>query len=134
MKYILTFIFIILITGCNKTAKTKTNSDNNKTVTIKKTDEVFIVNIDSLQLKFKNKSLEPVNTKTVLLFDNNNTYSKAQEAVLNKLQIVYHKTDNQYLEKYFNIQNYPTIIVLDKNSTTRYENFTPYEILKAEGF
>jgi len=134
LKYILTFIFIILITGCNKTAKTKTNSDNNKTVTIKKTDEVFIVNIDSLQLKFKNKSLEPVNTKTVLLFDNNNTYSKAQEAVLNKLQIVYHKTDNQYLEKYFNIQNYPTIIVLDKNSTTRYENFTPYEILKAEGF
>jgi hypothetical protein len=134
LKYILTFIFIILITGCNKKEERAQNTDINKTSTSIQTQNTYSVTLDGLTLVFKNSKLQPVKNKTVLLFEDNSTYSKAQEAVLNKLNIKYYKTANPHLETYFNIENYPTIIVLDKNSTTRYENFTPYEILKAEGF
>ena len=41
---------------------------------------------------------------------------------------------SEYLKNYFHINTYPTIIILDKNKTIRYENFVPYEILKEERF
>ena len=136
MRYILTFILIIFFSACSKNTKPKGNhiaKENNNNTKIQKSD-VIIVNFDNFQLKFKNNKLIYPKEKTIILFDNNNTYSKAQEIVLNKLNVKYYKTNTLYLEKYFNIQYYPTIIVLDKNKTVKYENFTPYEILKAEGF
>jgi hypothetical protein len=72
--------------------------------------------------------------KTVLLFEDNSTKSNMQKIVLDKLKVKYIATDNPYLKNYFKIKTIPTIIVLDKNKTIKYENFVPYEILKAEGF
>jgi len=57
-----------------------------------------------------------------------------QENVLKNLNVTYIKTNNQYLKNYFQIQKYPSIIILDKNKTVKFENFVPYEILKAEGY
>ncbi|ACM92360.1 putative lipoprotein [Nautilia profundicola AmH] len=138
MRYILTFILIIFFSGCSKNSKPDENhitKENNLTIqkSINK-DNVTIIHFDNFVLKFKNNELVYPENKTVILFDNNNSYSKAQEMVLKKLNIKYYKTNAPYLEKYFNINNYPTIVVLDKNKTVKYENFTPYEILKAEGF
>ena len=138
----LTLFLIIFFTGCNKKTKQPQTTDNNTTtVNIKKQNNpkknpanITIIKFNGFELKFKNNELIYPKEKTIILFDNNNTYSKAQEIVLNKLNVKYYKTNTLYLEKYFNIQYYPTIIVLDKNKTIKYENFTPYEILKAEGF
>jgi hypothetical protein len=141
LKYILTFIFIILITGCSKNGKPEGNHQNSETnltktvkQTVKKENATKKIFIGNFALEFKKNTLIYPKMKTVILFDDNGSYSKAQELVLKKLNIKYYKTDSAYLEKYFNIQYYPTIIVLDKNKTVKYENFTPYEILKAEGF
>jgi len=141
LKYILTFILLLFFSACSKNVKTEENhiiTETNQTQytqnkNIKKND-VTIIKFDNLALKFKNNTLIYPKQKTIILFDNNNTYSKAQGLVLKKLKTTYYKTNSPYLEKYFNIQTYPTIVVLDKNKTIKYENFTPYEILKAEGF
>jgi len=138
LKYILTFILIIFFSACSKNSKPNENhiTKDTNTTTEQKTvkNDVTVINFDGFTLKFKNNELIYPENKTVILFDNNNSYSKAEEIVLKKLNVRYYKTDSEYLEKYFNIQNYPTIVVLDKNKTVKYENFTPYEILKAEGF
>ena len=141
MRYILAFILVVYFSGCEKKSKHPKISENNKTKSIvvktkpkKIKNEITIIKLNNFELKFKNNKLIYPKEKTIILFDNNNTYSKAQEMALNKLNVKYYKTNAIYLEKYFNIQYYPTIIVLDKNKTVKYENFTPYEILKAEGF
>ena len=142
MKYILTLFLIVFFSGCNKNTKQPETADSNITVVNidkqnnhnNKTSDITVIKFDGFELKFKKEKLIYPENKTVILFDNNNTFSKAQELVLKKLNVKFYKTDNIYLEKYFNIQYYPTIIVLDKNKTIKYENFTPYEILKAEGF
>jgi len=144
LKYILSFIFIFFtmyITGCsknNKTAETVTKNETNTTQTqVKKektAEDVTVINFEGFQLVFKKNQLVYPQEREILLFDSNNSYSKAQELVLKKLNVKYYKTDSPYLKNYFHIQYYPTIVVLDKNKTVKYENFTPYEILKAEGF
>ncbi len=141
MKYILTFILLLFFSACSKNVKTEednTITETNQTQYTqnknKKKNDITLIKLDNLSLKFKNNTLIYPKQKTIILFDNNNTYSKAQELVLKKLKTTYHKTNLTYLEKYFNIQIYPTIVVLDKNKTIKYENFTPYEILKTEGF
>ena len=134
MRYILTFILIIFFSGCDKKIKS-TKLESNKTNNITKTQKpITLIKFNKFTLKFKNNKLIYPTKKTIILFDNNNTYSKTQENVLNKLNIKFYKTNNIYLEKYFKIEYYPTIIILDKNKTIKYEGFTPYEILKAEGF
>ena len=146
MKYILAFITAVLITACSnsqhKNSQTgKTAENNNSTVkkevnkTVKKPKvKIKTVNIGDLNLTFKNGKLLYPPEKTVILFENNNTYSKIQEMVLDKLNVKYYKTGSEFLQNYFNINTYPTIVVLENNKTVKYENFTPYEILKAEGF
>jgi DNA gyrase/topoisomerase IV subunit A len=125
-------------TNENKTVKTENNTTLKKTevkkVKNEKPKDIVIIKLNDFQLEFNKTKLIYPKEKTVILFDNNNTYSKAQESVLQKLNVKYYKTNSPYLEKYFNIEYYPTIVVLDKNKTVKYENFTPYEILKAEGF
>ena len=140
MKYILPFIFIILFTACSKNSnseQTHTVNETNKTVTdINKTkkSDVTVIDFKNFKLEFKKNELIYPKEKTIILFENNNSYSKAQELVLKKLNVKYYKTDSVYLKEYFGIQTYPTIVVLENNKTVKYENFTPYEILKAEGF
>lgn len=144
MKYILTLFTLIFFISCTNNEKSNNknleNNESNITVTIKhkikkeNPDNITYIKLENFKLEFNNSTLIYPENKTVLLFENNNTFSKAQESVLNKLNLKYYKTNSPYLEKYFNIKYYPTIVVLDKNKTVKYENFTPYEILKAEGF
>lgn len=141
MKYILPF-FIIFILGCNNNEKERNGAsfkprsqtqeiktDNNKPGT-----DIIIININDFNVTFKDNLLIYPKNRIFLLFDNNSTYCKMQEDVLKDLNVTYKKTNNEYLKNYFHIQTYPTIIILDKNKTVRYENFVPYEILKAEGY
>jgi hypothetical protein len=126
---------IIFIAGCSKEKHSQNiQTDTNQTQTKPVKDKILSVRINGLTLKFDKNGIIYPDKKTILLFDNNNTYSKAQEIVLKKLKVKYYKTDSSVLEEKFGIQTYPTIIVLDRNKTVKYENFTPYEILKAEGF
>ncbi len=143
MKYILSFILLLFFSACSKNVKTEEKyitTETNQTKQLQKihkvnnNSDITVIKFDNFELKFKKNTLIYPKQKTIILFDNNNTYSKAQELVLKKLKTTYYKTNSPYLEKYFNIQTYPTIVVLDKNKTIKYENFTPYEILKTEGF
>ncbi|WP_456480112.1 hypothetical protein [Nautilia sp.] len=137
MKYILAFILFLSLTGCFKNTKQEHSEPVQKEVIQKKPpkkNSVITIKLKDLELKFKENRLIYPKNKTVLLFENNNTFSKAEKLVLKKLNVKFYQINSPYLEKYFNIQYYPTIVVLDKNKTVKYENFTPYEILKAEGF
>ncbi|WP_457560731.1 hypothetical protein [Caminibacter sp.] len=142
MKYIYILpIFLILFLGCShQNKKEKINNEVNSTVKQSKlkrgereTQEI-IIRLSDINLTFNNNTLIYPKQKTVILFDDNSTLSQMQEIVLNKLNVKYVKTDNPYLKNYFKIKKIPTIVVLDKNKTIKYENFVPYEILKAEGF
>ena len=147
MKNILWILIILLISGCSnqknsqnttlQTNNTKENSvyeEKNNKKTNTKNDNILIIKQNDFNLTFKEGRLVYPKKRTVLLFYNDGFYSKEEEKVLKKLNIKFHKTDNEFLKKYFKISCFPTIIVLDQNKTVKFENFTPYEILKAEGF
>ena len=137
MKYIL-IILAILFIGCEK--KTKHNQNNTTPSQInsfkesKSSGDIQVIYDNEFNLSFKNKKLIYPNKKTIILFYDNNFYSKEEERILKKLNVKFYKTKNKFLINYFNIKYFPTIIVLDKNQTIKFENFTPYEILKTEGF
>ena len=131
------FLIIFFILGCESNSHNKNTKkiENNQTkITKTKKNNPKIIKIGDINLVFKNNKLIYPDKKIVILFENKNFYSKEEERILKKLKVKFYKTDNEFLQKYFNITIYPTIIVLDKNQTIRYENFTPYYILKTEGF
>jgi len=144
MKYILPIILMILITGCSdkgcsdKGKKEKKGEETNKTVVEKPSSitkpQTIIIDLNDTNLTFKENNLTYPKKRVVLLFADNSKYSKEQAEILKKMKLKYYKTDNEYLKKYFKIQKYPkkypTIIILDKNKTIRFENLTPYEFLK----
>ncbi len=143
-KYILTFILLFLLTGCNnnkneeKNTKNKTNNTTqqniHKNYVKKEESNRIIIKLNDLNITFTNNKLVYPKNKTILLFEDNTTYSKMQEEVLKQLKLRYTTViNNKFLENYFKIKVYPTIIILDKNKTIKYENFVPLEILKAEG-
>ncbi len=147
MKNILWILIIALISGCsnqknsqnttlqpNNTKENSVYKEQNNTKTNTKNDDILIIKQNDFNLTFKEGRLVYPKKRTVLLFYNGGFYSKEEEKVLKKLNIKFHKTDNEFLKKYFEINCFPTIIVLDQNKTVKFENFTPYEILKAEGF
>jgi len=139
MKYILPIILLFI--GCfeNKkppqTSNNQTKTPNIKTINKKpKNPDIEIIMLEDFNLSFKKNSLIYPKKTIFLLFDDNSTKCKMQENVLKRLNIKYKKTNNPYLKNYFSITTYPTIVVLDKNKTVKYENFVPYEILKEERF
>ena len=126
---------MILITGCSdKGKKEKKGEETNKTVVEKPSSitkpQTIIIDLNDTNLTFKENNLTYPKKRVVLLFADNSKYSKEQAEILKKMKLKYYKTDNEYLKKYFKIQKYPTIIILDKNKTIRFENLTPYEFLK----
>jgi len=126
MRYILPIILMLVITGCSSQEKNETNTTKEI-----KLEENKTIQIEDLTLKFVNKKLIYPQKKVILLFSNNNKYSKQQEEILSKFNTrFYIITDNEYLQNYFNIKMFPSIIILDKNKTIKFENFTPYEFLK----
>jgi hypothetical protein len=141
MRYILPFIIFVL--GCTNNEKERGKVFHEKTtpkseikehISIKKPDSVIIIKLNDFNVTFKDNLLIYPKKRVFLLFDNNSTYCKMQESVLKEMNVTYKKTNNEYLKNYFHINTYPTIIILDKNKTIRYENFIPYEILKEERF
>ncbi|RUM57252.1 MAG: hypothetical protein DSY40_01030, partial [Nautilia sp.] len=70
--------------------------------------------------------------KQILVFINNSTLSKEQIEELKKNKINFFKTSNKELENYFDIKIFPTLIIIEKNKTKKYEGFIPSEILKYE--
>ena len=118
----------------NITKKTNINIKNYQKKVIQEKNSTKKITLDTIELTFQDSNLIYPNKRVVLFFGNKNRYSKAQEVVLKRLKTKYIKVDSKLLQDYFNITIFPTIIVLDKNKTLRYENFAPYEILKAEGF
>jgi len=137
MKYIF-FLALILFIGCqNKikhSEKKESNISINNNIQKKENQNFLIIKEGDLNFKFLNNKLIYPNKKIIILFKDNSFYSKEEERILKKLNLKFFISNNEYLKKYFNITIYPTIVVLDKNKTIKYENFTPYEILKAEGF
>jgi hypothetical protein len=83
-------------------------------------------------ITIKNHHLIYPKNKTILLFSDNSEESLAQKDVLDKLNLKYHEINSTKLKSFFNIKYYPTIIILDKNKTIKYEKFIPYEMLKME--
>ena len=131
------FFIIFFILGCESNSQNKNTKkiENNQTkITKTKKINQQIIRVGDTNLIFKNNKLIYPDKKTIILFGNKNFYSKEEERILKKLKVKFYKSNNKFLQQYFNITIYPTIIVLDKNQTIRYENFTPYYILKTEGF
>ena len=133
------FLFIILLfLGCDKHNTKKEEilqkqKELNVTQKIQKKrvrENVIFIKLKDINLSFKKNRLIYPKQKIYLLFNDNSNYSKMEERALKYLKVKYVKTDDKYLEKYFNVTIYPTTVILDKNKTIKLENFTPIEILK----
>ncbi len=140
MKFLYIFLFALFLTGCNNhthsnndTNVTKLTQKSKKTTQNKKTNLIIVKDKD-FNLSFENSKLIYPKKRMILLFTDKSFYSGEEKRILNKLNVRYYVTDNNFLKNYFKISIYPTIIVIESNKTVKYENFTPYEILKAEGF
>ena len=134
-------MIILLFTGCehnsNKKApelNTQTIQKNNKTNIQAKDTNKTVIKEKDFNLTFVNSKLVYPKNRLVLLFGDNSLYSQEEEKILKKLKITFHKTKNRFLENYFKISCYPSIVILDNNKTVIYQNFMPYEMLKTEGF
>jgi len=138
IKYLAFSLFLVLFIGCEQ-HKNNNNKEINHTIPKnkgniqKETQNEIIIKGKDFNLTFKNKKLIYPKKRIILLFYKNDLYSIEEEKTLKKLHLNFHKTNNKTLEKIFHIKYYPTIVILDHNKTIKYENFTPYEILKAEG-
>jgi len=123
MKYIFLFLTISLFfIGCDNKKEQKSYNK-----TIKNNQDI----IES-GLNFKNLNYKFNDTK-LLLFVNQNHYSKLQIKTLQKLKVKFYIINNKRLKKFFKIKVYPTIVMTkDKNHIKTYEGFIPYEILKYE--
>jgi hypothetical protein len=136
MKYIYILpILGLIFFGCtSQNTKKKIIEKTEKKTQIKKVKNTQTISLNDINLTFKNNKLIYPKNKTVLLFEDNSTASKMQEIILKKLNTKFKKTDNPFLKEFFHIKTFPTIVVLENNKTIKYENFVPYQILKAEGF
>ncbi len=139
MKYILPILILILL-GCQeKKQQNLNNLEKNCSKIVPKKEKkeeknLTKITIGKTTLIFKNENLVYPEKRVFILFDNNSIYCKIQKNILKKMGVTFVSTDNGFLKRYFNVSLYPTIIILDKNKTVKFENLTPYEILKAEGY
>lgn len=130
---------VLLFTGCEhnsnkKAPKLNKNVKTTETNISKAKENKNIIKEKDFNLTFVNSKLVYPKNKMILLFEDNSLYSQEEEKILKKLKITFHKTKNRFLENYFKISCYPSIIILDNNKTVIYQNFMPYEMLKTEGF
>ena len=135
MRYFL--LILLILTGCNDKNQKKEKIYIDDVVKINELNNSVVKNniikIKGLKFYEKNNSISYNFEKTkVLVFINGNEYSNLQIKELDKTNIKYYIIDNEKLKQYFKIKEYPTILIVDKNSTKKYEGFIPYEILKYE--
>ncbi|MEO1942392.1 MAG: hypothetical protein ABGW77_05810 [Campylobacterales bacterium] len=97
--------------------------------------KITIYQVGEYNLTFKNHKLVQYPPKRLyLFFIDGGKYSELEERFLQELGIPYLLVEDPDLDEEFNISIYPTIVILDRNRTIKYEGFTPYEILKAERY
>ncbi len=125
MKFIIG-IFILFFIGCDKKS-----SNSTKKVYISDViqEENQIIRLDDLEfIKNGNKLEYNFDKPKVLLFFDNSKSSKNQ--LLELQNIKYYKANK--IANYFDIKIFPTIVIINKNKTKKYEGFIPYEVLKYE--
>ena len=138
-------VIILLFSGCENNSKKKDETKPHKEIKkeiikpkikniSKPKENKKIIKENNFTLTFVNSKLIYPKNKMVLLFDDGSLYSQEEEKILKKLKITFYKTKNRFLQNYFKIDYYPSIVILDKNQTIIYQNFMPYEMLKTEGF
>jgi hypothetical protein len=119
-------IFILFFIGCDKKS-----SNSTKKVYISDViqEENQIIRLDDLEfIKNGNKLEYNFDKPKVLLFFDNSKSSKNQ--LLELQNIKYYKANK--IANYFDIKIFPTIVIINKNKTKKYEGFIPYEVLKYE--
>ena len=123
MKYILPFLILFFI-ACEKKEdkKIEVNLTQQPKNIIKKIDGLTFVNN---KLKFEKREI-------LLICAEENEKCLEEADILKDLKVKFTLTTDEFLIDYFNIETFPTILIVDKN-ITKYEGFTPYEILKVEG-
>ena len=133
MKYIFFTLYFILLVGCNNhsTDNKKKEIKSNISKSLKKK---ILKNFNNKLIFFEqNREISyKIEKKQILVFINNSTLSKEQIEELRKNKIDFFKTSNKELENYFDIKIFPTLIIIEKNKTKKYEGFIPSEILKYE--
>ena len=144
-KFSYFLVIILLFSGCENNSKKKDETKPHKEIKkeiikpkikniSKPKENKKIIKENNFTLTFVNSKLIYPKNKMVLLFDDGSLYSQEEEKILKKLKITFYKTKNRFLQNYFKIDYYPSIVILDKNQTIIYQNFMPYEMLKTEGF
>ncbi len=145
MNYILALCLLIFV-GCdeNKDVKksikesvqVKTQQKIESKKPIVKIKKIRIKNFDnnrSIEFVFKNNKLTSIfKNKIVLLFLNKSILSKEQLSYMKKTKTEFFVVKNQQLIDYFNILDFPSLVILDKNKTKKYNSILPYEVLKIE--
>ena len=134
MRYFL-IILILLFSGCenNNSHKVVIQTQKPKTKTTKIETEKELLKFPTLIFKEKNGKISyETNTTNILLFVNNSDLSLAQKKELNRSKREFYIIKNIKLLNYFDVNKFPTLIILEKNKTKKYEGFVPNEVLKYE--
>ena len=135
MKVFIFFVILVFMIACDNKDN---NHKENKNPTQKEKNISNIVkteNIPNKKIKEENKKMDLLSSfkdKSLLLFVDDSKISQNQIKELNNYKQKFYKIDNDELKLHFNIKSYPTIIIVDKNKTKKYEGFIPYQILKYE--
>jgi len=131
-------IILLFFVGCGEKTQHKkvyiedilpqkklTKNSKEKKIQIKIKDLVFTKDSNSFKYSF--------DTKKILLFINDNKFSKYQLEELNKSKQKFYIVNNKKLIRFFKINKFPTIIITKDNNTTKtYEGYIPNEVLKYE--
>jgi len=126
-------IFTLFFIGCNDSASDKQNIQNSNSNVIEKKEPIEIAKFPNLIFKEKNNTIfYETNSTNILLFTDDSKLSTAQIEELNKSKRTFYLIKNKKIMDYFGINSFPTIIILDKNSSKKYEGFVPNEVLKYE--
>jgi len=140
LRYFIIILALFFI-GCNNTNShsEKKEVKNNKTITkkvvrpIKTISTTEIAKFPTLVFKEKNGKISyETNTTNILVFTDDSKMSNAQIKELNKSKRNFYIIKSIKLLNYFDIKKFPTLIVLEKNSSKKYEGFVPNEVLQYE--
>jgi thioredoxin-related protein len=131
LHYFLALVFIVFI-GCSDKKETKIIIEEPKPVV----EKIEITNFDknsTIEFIFKeDKLVSNFNKKLILLFLNNSALSQEQLSHMKRTKKDFFIVKNAKLLDYFNVLEFPSLIILEKNSTKRYNSILPYEVLKVE--
>ena len=133
MKYFFIIFLFFYFVGCDN--KKNINSQqteitiSNETIKsqpkiIKVDDLEFIENNNTFSYHFENQ--------VILFFSDDSKESKLEQKELKSLNKKFYIIKKPKLIEFFKIVKYPTILIIDKNNTKKFEGFIPAIMLKYE--